>query len=266
VAHVLLIGRSLAATAAAVVLAAGGMWAAPPARAAGDLQLSGDGIHFSSSFAGSIFPSDLRIVPGDTARGVFWVRNDSAQPAWLSIAMSGIDVVSADYSYALTLDLGVGGGRTRTQLLGDVSLCAPLAAPRIMEPGDSVRVDVGIGFDDVAGTAAQSSAAGLTFVAALSQAQPGASGAPALACGASPGAREGMPAPADGGEAPASDGSGVVHGEVRLIVSGPVPNTARLDEEYAILIPIAALAAGGLLALFASRAPRRHGEDPASHE
>jgi len=244
------IGGALAAVIAIVAIAVLG--ASAPARAAGDLELSRDGVHYTSGSIGSIFPANAQLVPGETARGTFWLRNNSAEAAWLSIAMSGVDFTGADYSYALTLNLDLDGERFTPHLVGDLTTCTPLIDPRLIQPGASMRVDVAVEFGDVSGTSAQRSGAGLSFVTALSQGDPGdlvqhacpAGGLPALATASS---------------------ENVLHTRIGLVSAWAVPNTARLDEEYAILIPMAALTAGAVLAVYARRR-RQRSRDEDGHE
>lgn len=89
----------LAAAAAAVLATAGSaLVGAARASAAGELGLSWDGRTWQPDLTGPIFHSPQRWVPGDSASGRFYVRNQSADPASLAVEyrLPPSELMSAD--------------------------------------------------------------------------------------------------------------------------------------------------------------------------
>lgn len=74
-----------------MVMAAAGVLATPmPAHAAGTIQLSDDGVTFSSAYPGVLFDGIATIVPGDTQTEVFYVRNTGPDDGYLRLTLRNV--------------------------------------------------------------------------------------------------------------------------------------------------------------------------------
>ena len=84
-------GRARLATAVTLASAAAGLLLATPA--AGDenknvfLQLSHDGVHYTTTLASTLFRSSNGYVPGESRRDTIWVRNGGTDTAHLSFGV-----------------------------------------------------------------------------------------------------------------------------------------------------------------------------------
>jgi hypothetical protein len=94
------------ATGALVVAAA---CPAGPGSAAGELEVSRDGDHWSDDYPGVLIDGDVDLVPGGSASGVVFIRNTTADPAELRIAADHVDVASEGGAH-VHLELAISGG------------------------------------------------------------------------------------------------------------------------------------------------------------
>ena len=95
-------GRGVATVLAAVALAV----TASTAYAAGELELSTDGLTWSSTLPDRIFTAPQTLVPGDVVEGSLWVRNSSADRARVDLAVTpGLGDGSASLVGALELTI-----------------------------------------------------------------------------------------------------------------------------------------------------------------
>ncbi|WP_456787547.1 hypothetical protein [Cellulomonas sp. P5_C5] len=120
-----------------------------PAAAANELELSSDGVTWSSTLTGVLFGAPEHVVPGDVVTSALWVRNGSADPAQVRL-----DVAD---------DLGITPGT----LAGDLSLAIdgdPVAggarwAGPVLAPGAAVRIPLVVSFAAASPSGTQMSAA-----------------------------------------------------------------------------------------------------------
>ncbi|MBF4992997.1 hypothetical protein ITX31_02580 [Arthrobacter gandavensis] len=126
------------------VYAAMSLAAAPAAHAdAESLQVSFDGSSFTGSASRPVFPEGLRLVPGSSQSGALWVRNNSAEPAYLSLAVAGRGIGPELAGY-LEVRSRSGAGAESAALPGSVA-CSDLGTPVLLEAGAARRVDLSAG-------------------------------------------------------------------------------------------------------------------------
>lgn len=219
---------------------------ASPARAASALQLSSDGVNFSSSFEGNVFQADGRVVPGDALHGRFWVRNAGSSAAYLRVGLADMTIDNQAYISALTLQTSVAGTPVTVKPLNGVARCGELSQARGMQPGEVVQVDTEIGFTNVTGTGAQAATAEISYVVSLSDVDPTVVWTPLCSPAAPPDVSQGAVAGAHGW-------IGEVSGSLSLNGARTVPNTVQDYAEYAILILVAAALGGVGMRLYAHR-------------
>lgn len=159
-------GHRTATLLAGGILAAAlaGLTAAPATADAGPaMQLSTDGIHFTSRQAPEVFPQMAGMVPGESRPGTIWVRNAGAEPAIFALA-----VRSTSGSAVLTDSLELLAGSR-----GHADVTAPLAAPGqcrsifhgwTLRPGESLRLNLALGMDIAATNATRHESAGVQLI------------------------------------------------------------------------------------------------------
>lgn len=126
------------------VFAAMSLAAAPAAHADADsLQVSFDGSLFTGSASQPVFPEGLHLVPGSSQTGALWVRNNSAEPAYLSLAVAGRGIGPELAGY-LEFRSRFGAGAESAALPGSVA-CSDLGTPVLLEAGAARRVDLSTG-------------------------------------------------------------------------------------------------------------------------
>ena len=150
-------GRAIAvvvgATVAVLVTAAGVLSAPASATAATAprLMVSGDGEHWQGRLDSALFGDDLRLVPGASTTGTFWVKNLSSEPAALSARLVDVTTSSPAFSEAVTVsshsDLDVGDLPPVT--LADDG-CTTVLAPVHLAAGQEAPVTVSVALDDSA--------------------------------------------------------------------------------------------------------------------
>lgn len=127
-----------------LVAAAAVLLATPAAADPGRIGLSADGRTWAPTLPAPLFDPNLRWVPGDRRVATFWVRNESGDPADLTIEIVGV----GDDSLLRTGDLTVaarpdGGTWREVSHVGTRRLASEVAAP----PGRARRVDVAVTLD-----------------------------------------------------------------------------------------------------------------------
>lgn len=256
--------KSLSKVVAAVALAAA--LSALPLTAAhaapGGVEVSPDGVIYTSTMTGALFTSISKWVPGDRDEASFYLRNSSSEPGHLRITLRDVVSSSTDLASALTVSAKtfVQSGAVVTVLEADP--CWVLLEGQVVAPGEAVRVTMSMALGDLHGQAGQ----GATANAAINVALTGTSvQLPPTVCGQS-GATLPVVTQPTVPRSPASStgtGAGIAipgSGEDELSVAEPStdlpvlnlptpfgidPNTWHLFEEYLILIPIGASVLGG---------------------
>jgi hypothetical protein len=144
-----------AVTVAALVAAVGGALATPSPAVAGEaprLMVSDDGRHWQGRLDSALFGDDLRLVPGASTTGTFWVKNVSAGPATLGARLVDVTASSAAFAETVTVsshsDLDLGDVPPVT--LADDG-CTPVLAPVRLAAGQEAPVTVSVALDESAG-------------------------------------------------------------------------------------------------------------------
>lgn len=111
-----------------------------------NLQFSTDGGSYSSSLTSPVLQSSLPIVPGSTIEAPVWVRNNSSDDAWLSVAAlaGAVDFALEQELLVRTTTVNYSGGQTP---LGESGSCSDLAVGLEVPAGGSVRVAFDLEFD-----------------------------------------------------------------------------------------------------------------------
>ncbi|MFV0375101.1 MAG: LPXTG cell wall anchor domain-containing protein [Microbacterium sp.] len=129
----------LSATAVAVALV---LAIAAPARAAGEIGLSADGVTWGSTLPQPLFDAAIRWVPGDVRTARFYVRNQTADGIRTDVDLVASRVEELITTGDLSIDVRIAGGEwvpttvTGTQRLSSESIPA----------GGSYPVDVRVRF------------------------------------------------------------------------------------------------------------------------
>ncbi|WP_458116770.1 LPXTG cell wall anchor domain-containing protein [Arthrobacter sp. D2-10] len=234
---------------AAAVISAGLVGVgAMPAVAADPLLFSLDGEEWATELTDPIFDETPVLVPGDEASGSFWVRNASADPADLKVALvtdwptDGAEPQGLWVSAVMDDAPAVSGGGTDRVLLVLDS----------MDALDSRKVTVTVGLHAAAGNSSQNVSRPMAFDVRLTQSIPDT--APGIDDPVSP--------------AP-DDGSDVVASVPDRSVNKPEARTGEpfgtlADTGFTALwvaVAGAALAAGGLLAVAWGRKKKSTSEE-----
>ncbi|MCQ9163343.1 hypothetical protein [Arthrobacter sp. STN4] len=257
--------RAAAVVAGGLLAAAASGLAAGPASADGGpaMELSSDGIHFSSSREPVVFPNLSGMVPGDFRRGTVWVRNAGTAPAEISLAVTSARG-NAVLTQALELAAGSHGGPAATVPLAAPGGCRSVFHGLALAPGQTARLELALGLDASAtnATRRENAAFGLLFLM-----QEAGAGATIQACHAPDGtaARTTLPQLAgtsgtavEAGTAPAAHEaagapSGVGHQEDPAPAPAPHSNVVGNDQRPGQLL----LLAGGLFCAAALAKRRR---------
>lgn len=117
---------------------------AGPAGADPEIGLSRDGTSWASSLGAPLFDSGIRWVPGDSRVASFFVRNESADPAELSVDVLGSRIDSLLDTGDVTISAqGGSGGWREISTAGTHQLVSDVAA----RSGAAARVSVKVDFD-----------------------------------------------------------------------------------------------------------------------
>lgn len=142
-----------------------------PAASADDpdpaVQVSSDGLSWSSDLATPLFDPAVRWVPGDVRTSTFFVRNGSPHDAVLRLEPKDSRTGSLTAQGVVLLDARTDGGQWhRLTVDAESGRLNPTALPA----GEVTRVDVRAELDPAATNSAQDRAANLSFVLRLSDA------------------------------------------------------------------------------------------------
>lgn len=249
---------------------------APSATAApGGVELSLDGVSYTSSAPGALFTTISELVPGDSDQATFYLRNSASEPGYLRITLRDVVSSNTDFAGALTLGASTAGHPGTPVSLLEANPCWVLLEGQIVAPGEVVTVTTSLALGQLNGRAGQ----GATATAALGVALSGtAAQLPRTDCGQSGTVLPVVPQPTAPAGAPPSTGqrnaSGTAPGSVETPGGTPDtelpvlnlpqlfgidPNTWHLFEEYLILVPIGASIVGGTV--FGIVAWRRRNSD-----
>ena len=183
--------RRVAVAAAGAVLA---LAYAGPAGASGEVLVSNTDSGFAENLATPLFDPVLRWVPGDVRSATFYVRNNTADPAGLSLSLIDDDAGELLDSGALHVRVSSGG----TRWSPDPRLPSrTMMSEVLLSPGTSVPVKVRVAFDAAAPNRTQLLSSELRIRVRLAQ-----SGHIDLEPGTAPGDGPGSGDGADGGPLP----------------------------------------------------------------
>lgn len=134
--------------------------------AADNLGLSPDGVTWSPNLTTPLFDPAFRWIPGDTETSSFWVRNQSSDNATLDVSIlgSGVDSLMQTGDLAVTVRAAHGSGSTTT-----TTARHELITSRVVNPGQTERIDVTVAFDPASGNQSQAKALDLRFEVRLTQ-------------------------------------------------------------------------------------------------
>ena len=162
---------------AATLLGIGVALAAPEsAAAAGELEVSKDGVTYGSSLAAPLFSSPV-LVPGQSVSTVFYVRNASADAAYLRVTLDSSSASSSVFASGLTLTTTAPGYTTTSRSIDSASSCRELMSGPEILPGGTLAVTTTLTLGDLGGTTAQNAtadiASGVTLTQAVGQSRSG---------------------------------------------------------------------------------------------
>ncbi|MFL6154749.1 MAG: LPXTG cell wall anchor domain-containing protein [Marmoricola sp.] len=208
------------------------------ASAAGEIGLSTDGVHWSSTLPGPLFDPTFRWVPGDVETATFYVRNQDPDAALLDVTMLTGPVETLIASGDLTVGARVDGGAfTDATTAGSHLLVdqVPVASGAVR------KVDVRVSFDPASTNETQDLRLDLNFRVQLSQdssvSTPGDGG---TGSGSNPGNGNGS-------------GSGNGSGGTGSSGSGNLPDTGSSFSPMLLAEAVLLVAAGFLLVGFSRR-------------
>jgi len=166
-----MIGAMFRVAGAAIVVLATGFGPGPPAGAAGELEVSRDGVRWAPSYPGVLIDADTTLVPGRTVSGVVYIRNATTGVAHLGIAASNFvpGTVDGDHIYldVTVTDHGEPGG-VASHTLDGLAQAPQLDVQQEVEGGGVRRIDVTLRLDPAATNSAQQSRLGFDLVVQLS--------------------------------------------------------------------------------------------------
>ncbi|AWB89585.1 hypothetical protein [Homoserinimonas hongtaonis] len=244
---------------AALVL--GAAVAAGPAVSAtaapGGLEVSRDGVSYSSALTGSLLTDIASMVPGDSQQGTFYVRNSSSTPGFLRIVLTDVTYSDLDLANALTVVATAGGANGAVTPISLADPCWAISEGQVVPSGGVTRVDLGAALANLDGSRGQGATASLSLGVSLSDMTPGSlapsiCGVPNLAIAVTPDATRNV-AVTNPADPPASHSGDLVPGDADLPVLGLAeglgidPNTWHLFEEYWVLLPMGAFIVGTMV-------------------
>lgn len=150
--------RVIRAAALLVAVTALGGVALPASGAVSDpLVISHDGVTFTPGSDISLFTEAGRIVPGDEATERVWLRNDAPDPGLLRIDLVNVRADDADLAEATGLTFIDASGEILGRLTIEQALqsgtCVLVRNDLLLEPGETLQLDVGVTVDAGLGSA-----------------------------------------------------------------------------------------------------------------
>ncbi|TPW70032.1 hypothetical protein [Schumannella sp. 10F1B-5-1] len=236
--------RILAALLATAAAAGGAVAVASPAQAASSgVQLSDDGVHFSSTLSRPLFDPSTVMIPRSSQSGDFWVRNASGAPAYLRVSIANVQSTDADLSEALTVSASTSGDAGSKVALSEAAPCAVLTEGQAIPSGAALRISALAELGDLQGSAGQGGSADFRIVVNLSSVN--LAGTDRYACLADSGEVPGFYA--DGGSAVRDGGRTSTTGSTGGVVdAAPLAETG--DDDGAALAGGSSSASDDLLA------------------
>jgi hypothetical protein len=159
----------IAATGAAILaIMLGG--AVGPASASTEIQVSRDGVTFTSSLPTALFNQITVTVPGDSQAVDLYVRNASSAAGFLRVSLSNVTVSDPVLAHALTVSAGTTSYPGSSATLADAQPCRVLTEGELVPPGGVVKVSANLALGDLSGRTGQDATATFSFQISLSDA------------------------------------------------------------------------------------------------
>lgn len=143
-----IVGVVLALASASSAMAAGGV-------VAGDIEVSHDGSSYGPALATPLFDGQPELVPLQEKSQTFWVRNATADDAYLTVMLDSPTWTSAPYGAALTIAASVPGKTGLPLPLSSTAGCPVLLEGRVLGAGQAVAVTATLALGDLGGTTGQ---------------------------------------------------------------------------------------------------------------
>jgi hypothetical protein len=183
--------------------------------------ISLDGMNFSATPQGSLFPAGVVLIPGGTADATIWVRNSSGAPADLRIAVSDATTTAAAFVESLTLQAATPATPAGTPVPLSSDDCTPVLSGEVIAAGETTQVHIVLAMSPDSDNAGQGASAGAKLAVSLSEVTGGVSLPPNCE------ATTGVPVMPSGGDAAgaSADNSAAngADGEVADTSAGPAP-------------------------------------------
>lgn len=219
--------------------------AAQPAVAAGELEVSPDGVSWSTELPEPLF-AGVSLVPRGSASESFSVRNASGDDAFLRVVLQDVDYSSPVIGDALIVSVSLDGTGGAPAALSTATPCRVLFEGQLAA-GASSEVLTSLSLADLSGTQGQGETARFNVGIQLSDDATG--DLPPTSCGAPTTVIEITPFDSR---------------VATIALVGVAPNTWQLFEEYLVLVLLAALTIGAaaqwLVAGWARRRDELHNE------
>ena len=171
-------GARVRAAAVAVLAVVGALVApvAPASAAPLPIEYSANGTSWSSTPLGSVFPSGMRIVPGDEISATIYLRTTRTAPTELSVLLTGLTV--DDPAFGSNLVLGstpnMGFGLAPT-VFDRITACTPMLTRTAVAAYQVVALTVTVGLSaDLPAQVAQNATANFNLVIGVSDTGVGA--------------------------------------------------------------------------------------------
>lgn len=132
------------------------------------MEVSADGIAWSSGIESPLFSSFGLLVPGDVRSASIWVRNSSSEPAVLRISGRSAFASSAVFGDAVSVSASGTGLAGTPHTLNSIGSCMQLMPDGALGVGETRVIDIQVAFADVGGTDATTDTAQADIRASLS--------------------------------------------------------------------------------------------------
>lgn len=143
---------------------------ASPAAAAGEVELSNDGVTYSGALATPLFTPAPVLVPAESASSVFWVRNGGGVAAYLRVTLTSATWGSTDYASSLLVSASVPSRSGTAVSLASTPVCSIMLRNVLLAPGEEVAVTTTVAMADLAGASGQASWAAFNLGVTLTEA------------------------------------------------------------------------------------------------
>lgn len=141
----------------------------PAAAATPGLELSSDGVSYSSGLPAALFDSLPHLVPLQQQSRTFWVRNATATDAYLTLMLDSPTWTSETYGAALSVATSVPDRSGAAVTLASAADCAVLLDGWVLGAGQSVAVTATLALGDLAGVIGQTADASLDIGVTLTE-------------------------------------------------------------------------------------------------